>query len=146
MKIAFYKGTSTIYEKIISWKTESPYTHCVAILDEISDGYCRVGASDPSMNGVYIYIDRFPADLWDIIDVPSIDIEKSREWFKQHSGQGYAYRSIINLVLPVGASDDRWFCDEAILASMGMNQPWRYDPAGLVSILLYIGGVWVQKQ
>lgn len=148
MRVAFYKGKFTFYQKLIAWKTESPYTHCVAILDDLENehGNYLLGAASPDLNGVAIYEGSLPPELWDIIDVPNIDSKKAFRWFSDHTGEGYSYKTVINLVLPVGHTKNSWFCDEAIAASAGMLDPWRFDPAGLAVILEFIGGTWIHPK
>jgi hypothetical protein len=137
MKAAFYKGTHPglpgIYNRLVRWWTRSPYSHVELVFD---DGQA---ASSSAMDGGVRFkaIDFDPA-LWDFVDLPAALAPAARTWFNAHGGQGYDYLGNAHFVLaPIEGEKRRWFCSEAVAASLGMSEPWRFDPGALANVLLW---------
>ena len=160
MLVAFYKGRDRLFNRLVSWKDEGPYSHLEAVFDVtarwLDKPYNRYEcASSSFMDGGIRFkeIDLTP-EHWDICDVPAFDAVRSRQWFVENefitlaSGEKkrrpYDTRGLVNFVIPVGHSKEGYFCDEAFLASIGMNEPFRFSPNGAACICDLAGGKWIQ--
>lgn len=144
MKFAFHKAKDTLFAKLCSWKMEGPYTHVEAMFgpDPVNPALTVCASSAWSDGGVRIKsIDLSDTtNTWDIVEIPGIDEAKSLQWFKDHSGEPYDTRGLIQFIswFPAGHSSTGWFCDEACLTSIGMEQAYRFDPNGMASILNFL--------
>lgn len=136
MKIAFYKGTrpglSGLFNIVTRFWLAGPYSHCELIF---SDG---MSASSSFLDGGVRFkkIDYDPR-RWDIytLDIPAGEIA-ARNWFLQHEGHKYDTLGLAGfLVRPFKGSKRRWFCSEAIMAALGFEEPWRFDPCNMARAL-----------
>jgi hypothetical protein len=147
IRIAFYKGGSggisgTILHNFISWWTRGPYSHCAVIFN--TDPVTKVSqCADSNIGtGVAFYSEVLDPAEWDIINMSFYDSVKCKAWFTAHEGQGYDYTGLLGIISPVGNEYKHWFCSEAVAASLGVKQPWRFDPNRLVVLLREMGGTW----
>ncbi len=140
MIIAFYKGRERLFDKLIGWKTEGPYSHVEAYFG--NDLYASASFQDGGVRFKTMTLN--PAN-WDLMEVANLDPIKILEWFKEHQGEPYDTRGLVNFIIPVGHTTNGWFCNEALGAAMGLQEPWRFDPTGLACILLKLGGHWVPE-
>lgn len=143
MKFAFHKEKKTLFEKLCSWKMEGPYTHVEALFgpDPANASLTVCASSKWTEGGVRITsLDFSDTSLWDIIDVPGIDEGKALQWFKDHAGEKYNTRGLIQFItfFPVGNTKNAWFCDQACLAAIGMTEAYRFDPNGMYDILQFL--------
>lgn len=134
-RLALYKATRPgwqgIYSRLARWIDGGPYSHCELIF---SDGLS--GSASFIDGGVRLKaIDYDPAH-WDFIELPASMEAQARDWFEQHQGAGYDLIGNLKFVAWfVPHSKSRWFCSEAVAASLGMPEPWRYGPCGLAAAL-----------
>jgi len=138
MKAAFYKGVPPgargIYNRLIRWWTRSDYSHVELVF---SDG---LAASSSFMDGGvrFKWITFDPAH-WDFIELPVALEPTARAWFDLHRGEKYDLWGNAHFVLArIPHDKDRWYCDEAVAAALGVTDAWRYDPATLYSALLFL--------
>lgn len=136
-RVALYKGTRPgvpgIYNRAVRAWERGPYSHCEMIF---SDG---LAASSSFEDGGVRFKDiQFDTERWDFIGLPA-DLERSaRDWFKDHEGEGYNLMGNVNHIVGfIPGSKGKSFCSEAVAASLGVPEPWRYGPNALASILLY---------
>lgn len=135
---AFYKGTrpglAAIYSVGVRMIDRGPYSHCELVF---SDG---VSASASFIDdGVrFKRIDYDPAN-WDFLEIPDPTgaIERfARAWFEKHKGYKYALIGNLHFILGfLRDSETRKFCSEALAASLGLSDAWRYGPNGLYALL-----------
>jgi len=134
-KAAFYKGTrpgmAGIYNRLVRWIGRGPYSHCELIF---SDG---LAASASWMDGgVRFKRIEFDPEHWDFIGLDPDKESTARLWFAEHDGQGYDLMGNLRFLCGiVRESTDRWYCNEALGASLGMPDPWRLEPNGLAVFL-----------
>lgn len=135
MKIALYKSTRSgmagLYNRLVRWWDRGVYSHCEVVF---SDG---MSASSSYLDkGVRFKDITYELDKWDFFDVPDSYEANAREWFEKHKGQGYNLignaRFAIGFLAP---PENKWFCSESIAASLGVPEPWRMSPNGIVAIL-----------
>lgn len=143
MKFAFHKAKDTLFAKLCTWKMEGPYSHVEACFgpDPVNPALTVCGSSKWTEGGVRLTsLDLSDTTAWDIVEVPGIDEQKSLQWFKDHAGEPYDTRGLIQFVtfFPVGHNKKGWFCDEACLASIGMENAYRFDPNGMAAILKFL--------
>ena len=140
--VAFYKGTRPgiqgLYSFLVRWWTRSPYSHCEMIF---SDG---ISASSSFLDGGVRFKDiTYNPDHWDIVELP-IQLEQSaRNWFVQHEGESYDL--IGNLGFVIGSVDDakrKWFCSEAIMAALGVEEPGKFSPSTAMPVVKSIVNIW----
>lgn len=127
MKIALYKGRGRIFNKLISWWTRGPYSHCELIF---SDG---LSASSSFLDkGVRFKNINYAAhpENWDFIELDkSFDELFARQFFLDRVGLGYDVQGILGFVFRrVSHWKKKWFCDEIVLASLGIKDSWRFNP------------------
>jgi hypothetical protein len=132
--VAFYKGRSRLFDRLVQWWTRSPYSHCEIVLATDAMGKSLCASSSFLDGGVrYKYIKLYP-HKWDILQVETT--RDPAEWMKKHAGAGYDLPGLFGFILRVVPHDgQRWFCSEACAAMLGLPEPWRYDPGTLWSAL-----------
>jgi hypothetical protein len=134
---AFYKGTrpgmAGLYSHGVRFWTRSPYSHCELVF---SDGWAASASFIDG--GVRFKQIAFDPDNWDFIELP-VSLERAaRDWFGSHVGEPYdVWGNVRFLIPPLRDSANAWFCSEAFAASLGMPEPWRYDPGTLSRVLAY---------
>ena len=140
--VAFYKGTSSglmgLYDILARWWTRSSFSHCEMIF---SDG---VSASSSFIDGGVRFkrIDYNP-DHWEIIELPTEFEAEARAWFSKHEGQPYDLIGNLGFVLgPVKDSKGNWFCSEAVLASLGVEEPFKFSPSTAMPVIKSIAKTW----
>jgi hypothetical protein len=136
MKIAFYKkkqgGFNGICSSVIRWWDGGIYSHCELVFDN------GLSASSSLMDGGVRFKEiDFNDASWDFVEVPSyFSQDNAHLWFLANEGHGYDLLGNLGFVLRRGLEDqDKFFCSEAIAASLGFKEPWRLSPNGLYQII-----------
>ena len=131
MKLAFYKGREDLYDRLISWWTQGPYSHVELV---ISDNCCM--SSSPRDGGIrFKNIDLRP-DHWDLVELEGYDPVYAYNWFKEHEGRKYDFLGILGFVFgPLQQDKKRFFCTEAIGHALKMKEPWRLDPNAMYAVV-----------
>jgi hypothetical protein len=114
-------------------------THTEMILDEMADGSVLIGSSSLRDGGVRIKKAKLNPAHWLIVDVPSWDIGQSFNWFIKHKGDKYDLWGALATVLPSSQYYDRWYCNEACAASVGIVEPQLFGPAQYAAISMSLG-------
>ena len=134
MKVAFYKSKKRLFNRLVSWWTNGPYSHVELVLETMVCGYVCASASNLD-GGVRTKKMDLPKGTWDIIDVP-VDNLAAIAWFAEHEGQPYDLLGLFGFIGRRGTQDQgKWFCSEAVAAALGYTEPWRYDPNTLFTTL-----------
>jgi len=134
MKLALFKGTrpgvAGLFSIACRWWLGGPYTHAELIF---SDGMC--GTSRSVEGGVVLRPLEFDPKDWDFFDVIG-DEAAARHWFEVHKGEGFDYLGLLAFVWRRDIHRPlMWFCGEAISASLGVREPWRFDTCHLPILL-----------
>lgn len=131
---AFYKGRLSgargAFNAVTCWWLRGAYSHCEWVF---SDGLC--GSSSLVDGGVRIKRIELDPTKWDVwpVDVAEAAV---REWFGHHVGQPYDTLGVAGFVARrLGHNKDGWFCAEAMAASAGYSDAWRFDTCSLASVL-----------
>jgi hypothetical protein len=137
MKVAFYKGRSRLFNKLICWYLRGNYSHCELVFGTNSDGISTCASSSFMDGGVRIKWMEMDPLHWDFVDVPGDDVAAMR-WLTEHEGEGYDVLGLLGFIWRRVSGDKRkWFCNEAVLAMLGKPEPWRFDP---VTSYFLLGG------
>lgn len=137
LEIAFYKGRTRLFDRLIQWWTRGPYSHCEVATHRSGSGaaWC-ISASflDKGVRGKWIYLDP---SRWDIVSVSSVDTAVAHEWLAKHLGRRYDLAGLLGFIWrPHAGSRRKWFCSEACAAILGLKEPWRFDPNTLACVVL----------
>jgi hypothetical protein len=133
MKAAFYKGKRRLFNRLVSWWDRGPYSHMEIVFDD------QTAASSSFMDsGVRFKSIKFDDSRWDFIELPrelfAEDI--SRDWFYNHLGLRYDFFGLIRFAIDaIPERKGKYFCSEACLASLGVNEAWRFTPNSAYSFL-----------
>jgi hypothetical protein len=136
-KVAFYKGKSRIFNKLVSWWTRGPYSHTELVIGEVSEGSVCWSASYLD-KGIRRKVIKLDPDHWDLIEVEmtATELGQAQEWFHQHENAAYDVLGLVGFIFRRVADDHRkFFCSEAIAASLKFNDAWRFDPNTLAAVL-----------
>lgn len=137
VKFAFAKNPKTLKDKFICWWRHGPYYHTEVILTENADGTYTIGSAVPGVGVRIAYNQTLPADEYDIIAGPG-DVGSAQAWFTAHEGEGYDWLGLLGFVFsPIkDISKNKWWCSEADLAAVGMDESaWRFDPNTMYALL-----------
>ena len=135
MKVAFYKGKTKLFNKLVCWWTKSDYSHCELVLD---DGLSWSSSfSDGGIRYKLIDYTKHP-ERWEFEEVgPMTPSIKAR--MDLHKGKKYDTLGLAGFVLgPVVDDKDKLFCSEAVADVMGYIDSWRFDPGVFRAILKFI--------
>ena len=140
MKLASYKGTRRgfkgLLNRAIRWWTNSIYSHNELVFEGYnnSEGANLCASSSGSDGGVRFKFINLDPSKWDIctLDIPEYSQKQAMLWFSEHADQGYDYLGLFGFVGKRGIQDKKkWFCSEAIAASLGFKDPEQYTPGML---------------
>lgn len=131
MKIAFYKGHGRVYDKLVKWWTKGSYSHVEVLF---SDGYSASASSRDG--GIRFKKIKYNPERWDFVEVDCPE-QEVQLWFTLRAGEKYDYIGLLGFLWrPISGRDKLWFCSEAIAASLGYKDSWRYCPNTLYSTLI----------
>jgi len=142
LQVAFYKGRSRFFNRLVSWWSRGPYSHCELVTAHLNSG-ALCWSSSFIDGGVRLKVIRLDPEHWDLVDVPATEAQAAAAvaWFKAHEGRPYDVRGLLGLVWrPAEHDKDRWYCNEAIGEALGVGDAWRLDPNGLYSLFTYSAG------
>lgn len=138
MTIIFYKAEGKIFDRLIRWWTDSPYSHCELVFD--GD---LLFSADAWSNRVR-FKTGYNRESWDEIALELNDahIDKIMKFCAAQANAKYDWLGIAGFVIPaIKDSSDRWFCSElccAALQQAGMLQginSGRVSPKHLYQLL-----------
>ncbi|SAK98580.1 hypothetical protein AWB80_07554 [Caballeronia pedi] len=144
MKAAFFKGTHPGWKGIMGRLTKlwmvGPYSHCELVVGEPdADGLSTCWSStflDKGVRQAKIALDS--AD-WDILDLPLSAAQEASAvaWFESNKGAPYDVLALFGFFWrPIKGFSRYYFCDEALLTSLGFGEAWRQDPNSAYQLLL----------
>ena len=133
--VAFYKGQTRVFNKLVSWWTRGPYSHTELVVDGVwySSSFLDGGVRAKRI--------EFDPEHWDLIELPDADAASAVKWFEDHAGQKYDVLGLAGFVVR-SLPDDRWkyFCSEAVAAALGFDEAWRLDPNTFAAVLRRMAG------
>lgn len=131
---AFYRGTRPgvpgIYNRLVRAFEGGPFSHCELAFSDgasASASFMDGGVRFCGMDYAHPAID-FANGAWELVPLPAHLEPAARQWFREHDGQAYDLRGNLRFVWPWGNRDSRRksFCSEAVLASLGMPEAFRF--------------------
>jgi hypothetical protein len=139
MKVAFYKATRPglqgLFNSLVRWWTNGPYSHCEAVLYIRADGYSICASSSKMDGGVRIKPILLNPEHWDIVEI-DFDPDVVALWYYANLGKLYDTLGLFGFVWRrADGHKDKYVCAESIAAALGIGQPWRLDPNTLYIIL-----------
>lgn len=137
MQIAFYRGRTRLFNRLVAWWLRGPYSHCELLTQALGDGRYLCASASFMDGGVRLKAMDLHPDRWDIVSV-NADASQAREWFYRHQGEGYDVPGLLGFVWRRAENDQkRWFCSEAVAAALGYADAWRFDPCALYAALTH---------
>lgn len=116
LQVAFYKGTSRLFNRAVSWWQRGPYSHCELVTGyEGGDAICY--SSSFMDGGVRRKLIALDPSHWDLvsIDVTPEQAWAAERWFFEHLGEKYDVAGLVGFV---------W-------------GPWRFGPNAFHAALTY---------
>lgn len=130
LRIAFYKGRQRLFNRLIAWFLNGPYSHCELVLETV-EGLSTCVSSSQSDGGVRLKKMALEPAHWDLVAVRG-DTLVALRWLVAHEGNGYDLWGLLGFIGRRGeAAGNREFCSEAVAAMLGWPDPWRFDPMTL---------------
>lgn len=149
MKVALYVGDHAgdgISIRLGWWLTRlgqkgqlGIVTHVEAIHAEHQDGSVTIASASLRDGGVRSKDVTLTPGSWMIVDVPQWSLQQCQAWFAVHDGELYDVRGALATMLPGAGVWNRWFCNEAVGASIGLMQPGTFGPHQFAAIALTMG-------
>jgi len=150
LKIAFYKGKGTIFDKLIRLWTFSKYSHVELVNQDSPDNWLWY-TSSPRDGGVVVRNIEYNADHWDLFDINIPHEQDVLDFIQTRVNKKYDWLGIIlSQILKLNIhNQNRWFCSEIIHAALimgGLNNSYfieshNYNPGKLHSCLISIGAI-----
>ena len=138
MKLAAYKGTRSghygILNRVGRVLDTGAHSHTEIVF---SDG---MSASSAPGEGVrFKRIAYSTPNAWDFINLPPALEPQARQWYIDHEGHDYDMLGNVRFCLGfIPQNPSKWFCSESGAAALGLPEPHRYGPSGLVILSEFI--------
>jgi hypothetical protein len=135
LKIAFYKGRTRLFNRLVSWWTRGPYSHCELVVSQLNTG-ALCWSSSFLDGGVRLKVIALDPAHWDLVDLHLTpgQAAAAEQWFEAHEGQPYDVLGLFGFLWrPFSQEKNKWYCSDAVAAALGMRDPWRFDPNSLSS-------------
>lgn len=133
MKIAFYKATDHLFNKIVSWWDNGPYSHCEILGEHFGGNEYMCYSSSAMDKGVRKKRINLDPKKWDIVEVDA-DMAFAMEWFNKHEGAKYDYLGLVGyLIRIIPGKKNRFVCSEALCEMLGYKDAWRFTPNSLAA-------------
>lgn len=145
IKVAFYKGSGDLFNKIVRWWTKSPYSHVELILpDDVT--WIRIGPFSSSKLCA-IKKEKWDPKNWDFITlaVTEQQLDTIKEFFERTKGCKYDWWGmILSHLMPFKIKrKGRWYCSEWIAHALRVSRviDWRvariFERAKISPAILY---------
>lgn len=135
MHVAFYKGKTRLFNRLVSWWLRGPYSHCELVLQTSPDGVSLCASSSFMDGGVRLKNMVLDPDHWNLVLVGGSPA-KAWSWAVDHEDDHYDVLGLLGFVWRRQPDDKtKWFCSEAVAAMLGLPDPWRFDPMVLYAAL-----------
>jgi hypothetical protein len=104
------------------------------------DGRALIASASLRDGGVRLKYARLDRENWIAVEVPDWDAGPSLKFILDHTGEKYDLRGALATVLLFGQSQTRWFCNEILGASVGLESPEIFGPAQFMALALSMPG------
>lgn len=137
MKIAFYKGTGHLFDRLTRFWTQGTFSHCELVFDN------GISASSSFRDKGVRFKDidyTIHPERWVVIDLAYLGIdtqEKAFDWFEERQNCKYDVLGLAGFLLRfIPGQKNKYFCSEAIAEALGFKEAWRFCPNSLYVIML----------
>lgn len=135
MKVIFYKGRKRLFNRITADWTQGPYSHCEAVVAENPDGTVTCWSASAMDKGVRSKTMVLNPENWDVLEINS-SVAPVQAWFAEREGAAYDNWGLVGFLFrPIKGAEGKFFCSEALAASLGYKDAWRFDPNALYAVL-----------
>lgn len=130
MKVAFYKGRTRLFNRLVSWWLRGPYSHCELVVWSTEGGYSLCISSSFMDGGVRAKWMALDPEHWDLLPAPAHCTEEyALQWHADHDGARYDVWGLVGFLWRRVTGDRRkFFCSEAVAEMLGFAEAWRLDP------------------
>ena len=134
MKVIFYKGRKRLFDRAVADWTRGKYSHCEAVVAEFPDGSVTCWSASFMDKGIRPKTMILNPDNWDTLEIEA-DVTQVQAWFASRNGTAYDWWGLMGFIFrPIKGSDVKQFCSGALAASVGLPEPWRFDPNTLHAV------------
>lgn len=136
VKLALRKGDTRIGARLIQWWTNSIYSHCELVIDDL----CY--SSSIMDHGVRSKAIDLDPGKWDVIELPWADEATVLAYFAKTDGYSYGWFSLIasQIFNRNQVDNDSQFCSEWCASALGLPNPATYSPETLADSCRYMAG------
>lgn len=140
MKVAFYKGTGKLFDRITRWWTQGPFSHCELVLTE--SGFSASSSfRDGGVRFKQIDYTEHP-ERWEFVSLaylPEPSVSQAWLYFDEHKDEEYDVFGLAGFMFRFyQGSRTKKFCSEAVAESLGIKEGWRFDPNTLYTLLRFL--------
>ena len=140
--LAFYRGrhSGRIGPWLLAWWQRCDWSH-VAVLWQIDAERGMALVSEATLaHGVQTHWRPWAPWMWDLWELAGISDEPVRLWWRQQEGSAYDWRGLLGFIIRrIKGRSRAYWCSEAVAASIGLHDAWRYDVALMASVAKHIG-------
>lgn len=141
MQVAFYKGRKRLFNRLTSWWTRGPYSHCELVMPDGS-----FVSSSFMDNGVRIKRISINPDHWDFLEVDDATPEMWEAAINM-VGTPYDTLGLVGFLFsPVADDRNKMFCSEFVKWFFGFSEPWRFNPNTTYSVIKYLSDQQAAKR
>lgn len=136
-RLAMYKGKGNLFNALVRFWDGGIYSHCELVF---SNGW-SASASYRDGQIVRQKLITYDTEHWDFIELPAELEPAAKEFLGSTYGKGYDLIGQLRFFYsPAHGQKKKYWCSEWIAAALGMNEPYRYGPNGLYSVLSHFYG------
>lgn len=147
--LASYKGTARgvhgLVNRGICALDKTIYSHTELCVGNPFDGVTACYSSSGMDGGVRDKHMQLSRDKWDVLYLHWVDSTQVEEHFEMRKGAGYDYWGTGRFAVPwaLRQHPTKDFCSEFCLAAIGVEDAWRFSPAGAHALCLSMGAVQI---
>ena len=137
-----YKGTHPGWQGLVNrgirFATASKYSHTEIAIGNPFEAPALCVSSSGVDGGVRGKTMQLSPDKWDIFPVPWVSENDVLGFLSKYDKCGYDFFGVARFALPFLLREHKslWFCSESSASILEFIEPWRYDPATLVTSVL----------
>lgn len=129
--VGFYKGRHSghLFSWLLAWLDRTIYSHAVIVWAVLDDGAAYV--SEATIAGVRTHTRVWKPELWELVEVKAEAIDVHR-WWLSNEGRPYDAIGLLGFIARrIKGLRGAYWCSEAVAASLGLRDPWRFTVAML---------------
>ncbi len=136
-----HRGLAGLVNVAIRVLDRAAYSHSEICIGNPFEGEAECFSASGVDGGVRMKRMQLSRAKWDVLHLPGVSEQQVREHYHRRKGAGYDYWGTGRFALPWLLREHltKDFCSEFCGAAMGLWEPWRYSPQGLLCIALSMG-------